>query len=212
MHTKFSGKNLHNNKYVQSYLVLDNWAFLDQINGALHQCIQVNSLGVTKPGTEGSMEITLNYTGIASIAVVVHNEGQLYNTNYYGLFGSDSNVLNMPLIGRGLKYKVNILQTQLLSIDQPDDRCGDNIGNQSATACIMNYLRYKLGCHLPIQLMEPGHWPPCNKSEQFRKLMELGYQLEHSIFTESRMHEVTGCLSPCEKARFCLHTSALNKS
>ena len=200
-------EELRGHRHVLSYLVLDNWVHINEINGALLQCIQVNPLGVTKPGSEGFMEMILNISGISKITVVVHNKGQLYNPNSYGLFGSDSGIVNIvPNMRKGQKHRFSLMRTHLVSIDQPGDRCGYNIGNQTATTCIMNFLRDNIRCHVPLQHMEAGAWPACNKEAQFTKLMKLGYLLDHSVFTESRMEEVTKCLSPCEKAGFSQNT------
>ena len=198
--TILSGEDLTKNKHVQSYLVMDNWEDSGEIKGALIDCIQINSLGHTKPGTEGFMLITINIKGLKKIKAAVHNEGQFYNPNYYNLFGSDMASVNV--VGKqkdGVVAKFHLARTHLRFIDQPKDRCGGNAGNLTTTMCIMSFLKHKIGCHVPLQNMEPNGLPPCNKTEQFEKLMDLGYVLEHSVFTESRMHKTTGCLSPCEK-------------
>ena len=188
------------NKHIQSYLVMDNWEQNGEIKGTLINCIQINSLGPTKPGTEGFMVITMNIRGLESVKAAVHNEGQAYNPNYYNLFGSDSGIVSVfGMEHDGTIQKFHLTRTHLRSIDQPKDRCGTNAGNITTTMCIMNYLQHEVGCHVPLQNMEPNGWPACNKSEQFEKLMDLGYVLEHSVFTETHMYETTGCLSPCEK-------------
>ena len=199
-HTILTGDELIKNKHVQSHLVLDSWEYSGEIKGALIDCIQINSLGLTKPGTEGFMSITINIKGLKKIMAAVHNDGQFYNSNYYNLFGSDIGIVNV--VGKqedGVLSKFHLTRTHLRFIDQPKDRCGKNVGNSTTTMCIMNFLNHEIGCHVPLQNMESNGRPPCNKTEQFEKLMDLGYVLEHSVFTESRMYEATGCLSPCEK-------------
>ena len=197
-----AGKRLISNEHihVQSYLVMDNWEQNGQTKGALINCIQIDSLGPTKPGTEGFMVITMNIKGLESVKAAVHNEGQFYNPNYYNLFGSDSGIVSVfGMQQEGIVQKFHLTRTHLRSIDQPKDRCGKNAGNITTTMCIMNHLLHEIGCHVPLQNMEPNGRLPCNKSEQFEKLVDLGYVLEHSVFTESHMYETTGCLSPCEK-------------
>ena len=195
-----TGDELIKSKHVQSYLVLDSWEYSGEVKGALIDCIQINSLGLTKPGTEGFIEITIDIKGLKKIKAVVHNEGHFYHSNYFNLFGSDIGTLNV--VGKqsdGVVAKFHLSRTHLLSIDQPKDRCGENVGNLTTTMCIMNFLNHEIGCQVPLQNMEGYGQSACNKTEQFDELLDLGYELEHSIFTESRMHEATGCLSPCEK-------------
>ena len=74
---------------------MDTWERDGEIKGALIDCIQINSLGLTKPGPEGFMNIKMNIKGLKNIKVVVHNEGQFYNPNYYNLFGSELRSVNV---------------------------------------------------------------------------------------------------------------------
>ena len=201
--TILSGEELTKNTNIQSFLVMDTWERDGEIKGALIDCIQINSLGLTKPGPEGFMNIQMNIKGLKNIKVVVHNEGQFYNPNYYNLFGSELRSVNV--VGKqkdGVVSKFYLTRNHLRFIDQPKDRCGKNLGNLSTNMCIMNFLRHEIGCHVPLQNMEPSNRPPCNKTEQFEKLMKLGYVLEHSTFTESQIYETTRCLSPFKKVVF----------
>ena len=93
--TILTGDELIKNKHVQSHLVLDSWEYSGEIKGALIDCIQINSLGLTKPGTEGFMSITINIKGLKKIMAAVHNDGQFYDSNYYNLFGSDIGIVNV---------------------------------------------------------------------------------------------------------------------
>ena len=167
--------------------------------GKLIPCFLINSLGLTKAGDEGLLEITLNKPGLTNIQVLLHNKGQFYNPNYMNLFGSDNVDVELDNGTVGFRQKFKILRTELRSIDQPQHRCGENVGNISTTQCIMNFVRQEIGCYFPIHFMESAGLPVCSKVGQFEKLMELAYDLEHNTFTESHMYKTTGCLSPCTK-------------
>ena len=121
--TILTGDKLIKNKHIQSYLVLRSWEYSGEIKGELIDCIQINSLGLTKPGTEGFMAITFDIKGLKKIKVAVHNEGQFYHPNYYNLFGSDIGIIN--IMGKqkdGVESKFHLKQTHLRFIDQANDR------------------------------------------------------------------------------------------
>ena len=115
------------------------------------------------------------------------------------LFCSDTAAVKLDNGIIGFSHKFKLMRTELRSIDHPKDRCGENVGNITTTQCIMNFVRQQIGCYLPIHFMEPGRLPVCSEVEQFQKLMELAYDLEHNTFTETHMYRTTGCLSPCTK-------------
>ena len=200
--TVLKKEKLQNNINVSSYWTLQS----NKVKGELINCILIDSLGPTKIGPEGTLEILLSFKDDYLITVVVHNKGQVYIPNNFNLFGSDIGSVNVGAWTKGMKtgylHNFNLLRTHLKSIDHRDDRCGNNAGNSTTTRCIVNFLRQKVGCHLPIHNMETDGLPTCHELDQFNDLLDLGYQLENNVFTETQMFKVTGCLSPCEKEGF----------
>ena len=175
---------------------MDNVLTGGYINNSLMECIQINSLGHTKPGMQGGITIDLKSDQIANVRALVHNEGQFYIPNYFNLFGSDIVYLTKT---EGDFHRFNILRTHLKSIDQPGDRCAEVVGNSSLAECVMKFLRKNIGCHVPLQNMETNDGQQCKDTKKFQKLADLGYKLQLNVFTETQMNDVTGCLSPCEK-------------
>ena len=135
--------------------------------------------------------------------IFVYNKDQMFVPNYASLFGSDMKYMNLygaysSNMPKRLSQYLKFTRTNWKAIDGPKERCDDTTKDADVSSCIRKFLSRRIGCYVP-SLMTPNGFNICDKQNQWREVLELYHDLRN-VGIGSKLYNLTGCLSSCEKA------------
>ena len=122
-------------------------------------------------------------------------------------FGSAFKIFKVQTTGVTKRFYRNleVKRTKRKYMDKPNDRCTDE-PTLNLTPCIAGYIEGQIGCNMNIQGVQQSTRSPCNTTAQLTAFADISAELENAEATS--IHEMTGCLSACEKEKFDLTLEA----
>ena len=126
--------------------------------------------------------------------------------NFSNIFGSGYKVIDLfSHINQSSCFKQYFKFSRIhwKARDRPKERCDDINKKPNVLMCLEKYIRNKIGCYVPQLNMNPNGLIPCGNKTQWQELVIL-YEKLTNMESETRMHNLTGCLSSCEKESFVM--------
>ena len=123
--------------------------------------------------------------------------------NFSNIFGSDYKIINLSDNHRSKCISQNLKFSRIhwKARDRPKERCDEINKKTNVSSCLEKFIRNKIGCYVPQLNMDPNGHIPCGNKTQWQELVTLYEELKN-MDSETRLHNLTGCLSPCEKESF----------
>ena len=126
----------------------------------------------------------------------------MFVPNYASIFGSDMKYMNLDgeystNKPKRLSQYLKFTRTNWKAIDSPKERCDDTTKDADVTSCIRRFISHRIGCYVP-NLMTSNGFNTCDKQIQWRDVLELYHDLRN-VGIGSKLYNLTGCLSSCEK-------------
>ena len=91
-------------------------------------------------------------------------------------------------------------------MDHREQPCDESGAANNTRECVSDFIRERVGCHIPMQNMEPGGKPKCSQIEEFDEILNLTLRLSLTD-SDSEIYEITGCLSSCNKVGYSTDTA-----
>ena len=144
---------------------------------------------------------------MSEMLIFVYNKNQIFVPNYASIFGSDMKYMNF--MGeyssnkpKRLSQYLKLTRINWKSIDNPKERCVDTTKNADFFSCIRRFISHKIGCYVP-NLMPSNGYNICDKPNQWEEVLELYHEIRN-VGIGSKLYNLTGCLSSCEKGSFII--------
>ena len=147
------------------------------------------------------MKFHINTTGFGEIRFFLYNENQFLVPNYKNIWGSKHAIVHVRKCNAtlGCHRHFELSRIHWKAMDYEKQRCDGTGLNSNTTHCLHNFIRDRLGCYIPVDNMEPNGKPLCHTAQQFETAEDLMQKL--GTDDDSKVYEMTGCLSACEKVR-----------
>ena len=143
------------------------------------------------------------------VTVYVYEKGQMTIPSKTALYGSDVKMFQIPENKySSYEYKYRIIQDELITLDQPAQRCHDDSNDIpcSVSKCIAEYLEANFNCSLYL-LDSPGKREDCTKDIKFQNIF-----YEWEMKSELEIYRTTGCMSSCKRQQIRLETEQVIKT
>ena len=137
---------------------------------------------------------------MTAVVFYLHNKDQFFDPNRHDVFGSLHEIIVLQRCNRsiGCHRRFTISRTYWNAMNYKEQPCDETGTANNTRQCISNFIRDKVGCYIPMQKMEPGGKPTCNRPDQYKEILKLTSQLTLAD-TDSDIYQLTGCLSSCAK-------------
>ena len=102
-----------------------------------------------------------------------------------------------------------ITKTHVRALNQPTQKCIQEINAINTSACIAGFIEQQVGCNANIMGNQYSEDNPCNTKAQLLALANVSSMLSQA--NENDLYDMTGCLSPCEKNQYSLFKGPIEK-
>ena len=133
------------------------------------------------------------------LEIFIYQKHQMFIPSEKWLYGSDKKRIIMEP-NTSYQYQYHVFQDEVITLDQPAQRCHVPDDSPSISTCIEEYMRKKFNCLLPL-LGNHGDMETCSYNDtvdamKFKDL--LAVKAEFEIFKE------TGCMPSCDRRQIKL--------
>ncbi len=138
------------------------------------------------------------------IAVYVSSEDNFYLPSLFGIYGSAGTNTKLATNKWAQYFQAfSLTETRWNRPDNPDYPCKETGQSQSTSveACIDRFIESAVNCSSAYQ-STPRSRRPCQTLEQYRAWNTWMDRITH--LDEKHIHEVTGCLGPCNMTAYKL--------
>ena len=141
----------------------------------------------------------------------------MFVPNGRAVFGSATAIVRTDSFGQGcsninsVKFSqvIYMTRTHLKSLDQPTQPCNQENVNVNTSACIAMFIEKQLGCKSLILGSQYSNSPQCTTKSQLMGLANYSRLLGQADGND--IHDLTRCLSSCEKDQFILTADPLER-
>ncbi len=177
------------------------------VHFTLVNCATLDAARPVSYGYGGMAKFVLNVTNQNFVYIFVSERHNFYFAHMFGLYGSSFNYDSLPPGNRTFFYKdYTIHRTHWKRIEGGNFPCTKDTTAPRPEICIGSFIEHRVGCRNAFQRGPSANpsLPECRTMQQYRQWAEWTFQVING--DEHKVHNLTGCLPPCDSFSYTLKT------
>ena len=144
--------------------------------------------------------MVLNIIG-EEVDIFVYERDQMFIPSEMWIYGSDKKRIFMKS-NVSYQYQYHVFQDDVITLDQPAQRCHEPDNRPNISTCLSEYIRRKFNCVSSLPLL--GNHGVMGKCGYNDTVDALEFKLFLALKTETEIFQETGCMPSCNRKQIKL--------